>query len=115
MKLPKVLSCIFLVDALADGTFRYRVVGTAVEEFYQVGSFAGHTPEEKFGDTAERALIPYRHVRDTGEAFLRGANLSWVHDDRRYVAYEVMLLPLSDDGKAVNMLLGVHDFVKDPA
>ncbi|MGB5093300.1 MAG: PAS domain-containing protein [Parvibaculum sp.] len=113
MRIPKALPSLFLVDVLPDDVFRYRLAGSVVEEFYGQGKFAGSTPQEKFGDSAERALIPYRRVRDTHELFLRSANLSWVHEDRKYFSYTVIILPLGEDGTTVNMLLGTHDFVRE--
>lgn len=113
MRLPKALPSIFLVDVLPDDVFRYRLAGSIIEEFYGLGKFAGATPQEKFGDTAERALIPYRHVRDSHELFMRSANLSWVHEDRKYFSYNVIILPMGEDGQTVNMLLGAHDFVRE--
>lgn len=109
---PKLLPTTFIVTAEADGEFRYQLAGSLIEEKYDVGSVKDKTPEELMGDAAQNVLGPYRRVRDEGIMFYREGSLEWVNDTQRYSHYCVLLMPLSDDGYTVNMILGVQDFIR---
>ena len=103
MAIPKLLPTTLIVEAEDDGGFRYQLAGTAVEERYKLGTLRGKTPEEVVGDAAEKVL------------FYRESTLEWVSAPQKYTHYMVLLLPLSDDGKNVNMILGIQDFIRAPS
>tara|TARA_R110000868_G_scaffold46376_8_gene153246 strand:+ start:15694 stop:16179 length:486 start_codon:yes stop_codon:yes gene_type:complete len=115
MAIPKLLPTTLIVEAEDDGGFRYQLAGTAVEERYKLGTLRGKTPEEVVGDAAEKVLVPYRRVRDEAVLFYRESTLEWVSAPQKYTHYMVLLLPLSDDGKNVNMILGIQDFIRAPS
>lgn len=112
MAIPRLLPTIFIVIAGEDGGFRYQLAGSLIEERYRLGSLKDRTPEEIAGDAAANVLGPYRRVRDEAVLFYREATLEWVSAAQKFTHYKAVLLPLSDDGVRVNMLLGVHDFVR---
>lgn len=114
MAIPKLLPTTIIVVAEDDGSFRYQLAGSIVEERYNLGTLRGKTPQEVVGDAAETVLTPYRRVRDEAVLFYREATLEWVSASQKYSHYLVLLLPLSDDGENVNMILGVQDFIRAP-
>ena len=109
---PKLLPTTFMVSAKADGSFRYQLAGSLIEEKFGVGSVRDKTPEELMGDAAQNVLAPYCRVRDEGIMFYREGSLEWVNDNQRYSHYCVLLMPLSDDGHIVTTILGVQDFIR---
>ena len=54
-------------------------------------------------------------MRDEAVLFYRESTLEWVSAPQKYTHYMVLLLPLSDDGKNVNMILGIQDFIRAPS
>lgn len=110
MAVPRFLPTVFLIE-VSDDDFRYRLVGSLIEERYGRGSMKGLTPADVMGERAENVLVPYRIVRDQGHLFYREASLDWLHETRKYIMYKALLLPLSDDGQNVNMILGMQDFI----
>jgi len=115
MVLRRHLPVIYLMDALADGSFRYRVVGDMISDFFGAGSPVGRTPQEIFGDTAEVALAPYRLVCAEGCLYTHTASAVWLHKDRNYVHYNVLLLPMGESDARVDKILAAVDFVSEEA
>ncbi|MFT7573310.1 MAG: hypothetical protein ACI9JL_004373 [Paracoccaceae bacterium] len=115
MRITGLLPTIYIVIAEETGDFRYQLAGSMIEERYRLGSLKGKTPEEIAGHAAENVLGPYRRVRDEAVLFYREATLEWIGAAQKYTHYKALLMPLSDDGVRVNMILGVHDFVRGPA
>jgi hypothetical protein len=112
-ELKEHLGWVMLVEALPDlSDFRYRLVGTLVTQYF-LEDGTGKTVTEIFG------------ARDDGVAqgirFLFGAcardaivihgfgDADWMAPG--YEKFDCICLPLSDDGKIVNMIL--HAFVFD--
>lgn len=111
MAIPKLLPATFIVRVLKDGGFVYQLAGTMIEEKYQLGTLRDKTPEEVMGAAASKVIEPYSRIRDTGLLFYREASMEWVHHSRKYSRYRVLLMPLSDDGVAVDMIFGVQEFL----
>lgn len=96
---------IFMIDVENGGArFRYRLCGTAVAEVY--GDFTGRYVDEfvspAFRDTAVERLRDAAlklHVHYLVQA------LTW--QNRPYIRYRRLLLPLSDDQRTANILLGI--------
>ena len=59
-----------------------------------------------------KSCPPYCRLRDEGVFFYREGTLNWIGENGRYTHYCVLLMPLSDDGKRVNMILGGQDFAR---
>jgi hypothetical protein len=115
MDIRKQLPFVNLIDALPDGTFRYRVVGGMIAEFFGPGSPVGRTPQEVFGENAEVALAPLRLVCAERCLCMHAASASWIHEARNYVRYEILLLPFGDSEARVDKILGVVDFMTEEA
>ncbi|MDP1625675.1 PAS domain-containing protein [Parvibaculum sp.] len=111
MEMRRHLPNIFLLDVAPGGSFRYRVVGSLISEFFGVGNPAGMTPEDVFGANAEVALSPLRICRDARTPYMHTASASWLYRDRTYVHYEVLLLPFGESDEAVNKVLCCAEFL----
>jgi len=112
MAIHRLLASVLLLDVLPDDRFVYRLAGEIFEERYQVGSLTGKTPEDVLGDAAETVLRPYRLVRDQRCLFYRATAEDWLDRNPTFESYKALLLPFSDDGTVVNMILGIFDFVR---
>lgn len=98
---------LFLVDVERDPLrFRYRLVGTKVVEH------VGTDMTGKYLDQLVEFDTQYARVKPDYETTVerRTATVSLVRfltkDGEHSVNYERLLLPLSDDGRTVNMILG---------
>ena len=105
-ELTGLLGNLFMVDVVRDGAteprFRYRLVGTqltAIMDQELTGKFVDEMPLlfRKF------ALPAYREILRAGRPTYRETNVFegwWV------VRYKRLMLPLSSDGKTVDIVLG---------
>ncbi len=107
LDVPDLLSIIFLIDVVdeAEGPeFRFRLVGSKIVEV--VGwdptgqSFTSFYDEENL----EEMTALYGQVATSGEPFLNSATAPFSNKD--YVRLVRLLLPLSEDGVRVDMILG---------
>lgn len=107
LDVPDLLSIIFLIDVIEgpDGTeFRFRLVGSKIVEV--VGwdptgqSFTSFYDE----DNLEQMISIYRGVAQSGEPFLNNSTAPFSNKD--YIRMVRLLLPLSEDGRRVDMILG---------
>lgn len=112
MAIHRLLASVILLDVLPDDRFVYRLAGQIFEDRYQIGSLTGKTPQEALGDAAETVLRPYRLVRDEKCLFFRNAAEDWLNREPSFNSYKALLLPFSEDGAAVTMILGVFDFAR---
>lgn len=113
MALRHHLPSVFLVDAASDGSFRYRVVGSLIAEYFGPGSPVGRTPEEVFGDQAEVALAPLRLVRDQRCLYMHASSARYIRHHRNYVHYSMLLLPLGKRDAWVDKIVGVVTFISE--
>jgi hypothetical protein len=109
LELPvELLPNIFLMDVVrqADAAprFRFRLLGTAITARERVRP--GQYLDDYRDDIPEEMTQQYldcleRRVR------IRSTNLAWDHPTKEFIAYHVLLLPLSSDGTEVDALLGL--------
>ena len=105
---PQLLPHIVLLDVLrSPGRFRYRVMGTAITAMLGkdwTGRFVDELPKSSRSVNEQYS----KTIKD-------GVSVVYVHDSKLYdpnliqhklVRYERLLLPLSQDGNAISMLLG---------
>lgn len=111
MAVRKYLPNIFMIDVLPDGEYRYRVVGTVISEFFGAGNAAGKTPQEVFGEAAEVALAPIRICAGERSPYMHKASAEWHYQDRNFVYYEVVVLPLGESDDIVDKVLCCAAFV----
>ena len=97
---------LYMFDVVEPGRrLRYRLVGTAVAEL--AGEVTGRFIDDVLPAAMYAALRP--HYDDVVRNFIpryHANDLGW--QGRPYIRYYRLLLPLSDDQRTVNMLLGIH-------
>ena len=109
LALPNLLPNLFLVDVVpvegAGPRFRFRLLGGAItaRESVRPGQYL-----DEFAGMRDSAKIT-RHYHDTlvGRISVRSATLAWDHPTKQFITYRVLLLPLSDDGRQVDTILGL--------
>ncbi len=111
MAVRKYLPNIFMLELADDGSWRYRVVGSLMSEFFGVGNPVGMTPEDIFGANAEGALGPLRICSSQHAPYMHTASASWIYRDRHYVHYTVLLLPFGESDDKVDKVLCCAEFV----
>jgi hypothetical protein len=112
-EIPRLLSIIMLVDISADGEYRYRLVGTEIVRW--IGhDITGSTFSEALpvGPYGEYITGLVREVITSGRPlFSEGAFLVEGRIDRQV---RRLALPLSTDGKTVDMILAGQTVVASP-
>ncbi|TQV80846.1 PAS domain-containing protein [Denitrobaculum tricleocarpae] len=111
LDVPELLPIIFLVDVAwsrGEPDFRFRLVGSKITEI--VGSDPTGRNFSSFYDDANLAPMTelYSRVARHGEPFVN--NSSAPFSDKDFVKLARLLLPLSEDGEQVDMILGALVF-----
>lgn len=114
-QLKSFLPYILLADVVDAGKdFRYRVVGTQLREFFYfepTGKLMSEAVAPFGRDTVQATLAGYRAVMERRAPMrLTGAG-AWFGQSPKF--FDALLAPMSDDGEAVNMILGTFIFVWD--
>ncbi len=114
-ELKAELPHILLADIIEGGAdFRYRLVGTRLRQFFHAEPSGKRMSEAiaPFGEqTLEATLDAYRMVVERRTPLRLTGSGSWYGQDPK--TFDALLMPLSDDGTAVNMILGTFVFVWD--
>ena len=118
-EIPLLLGQIWLCDCPADsGRFRYRLAGEKINAFWGYSIAGKHLDE----------IVPPDRLASATEKFRMACELPAILHDRVCLSLteeitqtgEHLILPLSDDGVRVNLLLGAahrawfHDLEFDP-
>ncbi len=107
LDVPDLLSIIFLIDVIegcGGPEFRFRLVGSKITEV------AGQDPTGQnltsFYDAKnlENMIAIYGDVASRGEPFVNDGSAPFANKD--YIRVVRLLLPLSEDGNRVDMILG---------
>jgi hypothetical protein len=111
-EMPDLLPGITLIEVVRDperGTrFRIRLFGT---EHVRANrrDFTGLFVDEVFdGPEMEKLLPAYMSVAETGEPHFWKSRIPLA--GREHYSYHRLLLPLADDGRTVDMLIGYYEF-----
>lgn len=100
--IPALLPHIFLVDVMPAGRYRFRLVGTHIVE--HVGDVTGqYLDEAASGEHYERAKRNFDTVSQQPAIHYLVSELYW--RERSWTIYRRLLMPLSDDGLTVNMMM----------
>lgn len=104
VEVPTLLPNLQLIEIVAGGRFRYRLIGTALVEAFG-RDYTGQYPDELFDAPRARSIIEtHNAVRDARQPlFLRSRYFSTKNVD---IIANRLYLPLSDDDREVNMILG---------
>lgn len=112
IEMPDLLPYVRLVDVVAPGLYRYRLVGTEVEQFHGGLKFKDRFVHEALPPGLARHIVPVYDecVRERRPVFLENRFLA---PDKERVARHsrVIYLPLSEDDQTVSMVLVVQVFV----
>jgi hypothetical protein len=112
VEMPDFLPYVRLVDVVAPGQYRYRVVGTELEQLHGGLKFTGRMVHESLPPQLADQVIPVYDacVQERRPVFLENTFLA---PDKERVARHsrVLFLPLSEDDETVSMVLVIQLFV----
>lgn len=104
--IPELTSNIWLVDVERDPPgFRFRLLGTEVVAQYGMDFTGKRLDEMDFGGHREAIQRDYEETVRWKQPTYR-SHIIEIEETMRRLPYERVLLPLSDDGEAVDMILG---------
>jgi hypothetical protein len=89
--------------------FRYRLIGTHITKALGRDSTGKYLDEIYDSDFYDKAVETYR--KNVEEMVPFRAHGEMVHAFKPYLSFEAIDIPLSDDGKAVNMILKGSEFI----
>ncbi|HEV2675073.1 MAG TPA: PAS domain-containing protein [Aliidongia sp.] len=109
-QVPRLLPDIFLVDVLASNPperrYRVRLQGTAQVDYYGADWTGSYIHQMIDRGSADRFCAIGDHLVSTRAPWTSTGKLYWL-PEKPFYRFETVLLPLSDDGIAVNMVLGL--------
>jgi len=104
-ELRHLLPHLFMVDVEKRPLrYRFRLVGTAIVSSFGLDITGRYLEEVGFSDQAPSVQAHYGAVVATGEPSCH--QVHFTRGNGRFLAYERLILPLSSDGRSVDMLLG---------
>jgi hypothetical protein len=104
-EMRELLPHVFLVDVEERPIrFRFRLVGTDIVQSFGIDLTGRYIEELDFSDRPPSMLACYAAVVTTREPSCHAVHFT--RGSGRHLSYERMILPLSSDGTAVDMLLG---------
>lgn len=108
VEVPRLLPNLQLIEFVA-GRWRYRLIGTALVTAFG-RDYTGQYPDELFdADRARSVIDTFDAVRQARQPiFARSRYITTKDVD---IVANRLYLPLSDDGRAVNMILGALTLV----
>ena len=117
LDIPRLLPFLFLVDVeriaeIGSYRFRYRLVGTEIvarDGADITGRYADTMPDRGFYASL---IADYTRCAEEGRPL--AARRHYYDENGKLWTFQRILLPLSDDGKIVNMLLGGNAFSDRP-
>ena len=108
IEMRSFLRKILIIDVLENGDFVYRLCGTEISDANRQDLTGRRADAESLGDSAPQFLDAYRRtVAARAPVFFVG-QMWW--QERGYISFEQVILPLSSNGAAVDKLLCVVDF-----
>jgi hypothetical protein len=106
--IPRLLPFIMLFDVLDNPLdFRCRLVGTEIERIARANPRGRRLSESRSHRRGSRAWEAYAHVVTLGEP--QTAPLDYDGPDRFVIGVRLGLMPLSSDGKTVDMIFSVTE------
>ena len=104
-EIQPLLPFVGLVDVLRDPLrFRYRLAGTAIVQSYGREVTGKYLDEIDLNGHQHAIIAEYKKVVEEKEASC--ATWEFTRHDGRHLRYERLALPLSSDGKIIDMLFG---------
>jgi hypothetical protein len=111
IEIPKLLPAVMLVDVLADGRYRYRLIGAENVRAHGLNATGRYLDEVLPG--ADKALVLGLYDECVRERRALYSECVFLSSARRAAERhtKVLFLPLSEDGETVNIVLVVQLFV----
>lgn len=111
LDIPKLLPDIALISVVPDvpieQRFVMKVFGTKLRDSHEVDWTGKSLFETAPRAAAERIALAANTVVTKREPWIATGSLYWV-PEKSFLAFEVLQLPLSDDGKTVNLILALN-------
>lgn len=113
-EMKQYVRSLVLVDALPGFTdFRYRTIGTDVTELIFANA-TGKTVSEAFAplgqEAVDLAIAGYRKVAEDHVALRAYGSAAWL--GLPHMDFDSLHLPLSDDGRSVNMIISAASYTQ---
>jgi hypothetical protein len=108
IEMRSFLRKVLLIDVMENGDFVYRLCGTEITEGNRRDLTGLCADEASLGASAPQFLDAYRRTIAARAPVFFVGRMWW--QERGYVSFEQVMLPLSSDGQAVDKLLCVVDF-----
>lgn len=109
LEMPQLLPFIILMDVEGSGNrLKVRLAGTKIVEMFGSDYTGNYLDEIDFGDVMEKVLFEYGLAVTEKRPVFSDHSFRKPNDYRH--AIERAILPLSNDGDSVNMLLAILDF-----
>lgn len=109
-QVPRLLPDIFLADVLTgnpvERRYRVRLQGTAQADYYGADWTGSFLHEMIDRASADRFCAVGDYIVSSREPWMSTGKLYWL-PEKPFYRFETILLPLSDDGMTVNMILGL--------
>lgn len=102
-EIADLLPWVFLVEIVGE-RLRFRLVGTAIAAEYG-GKLTGRYIDEVDLNHVT-AQVTGEYGKSARDVLPVASRWKYTKNDGRYLDYERVILPLSEDGKTVNMFLG---------
>jgi hypothetical protein len=107
LEMRSFLSKLLMIDVESDREFAYRLCGTRVAAINGKDLTGQRASEVNLGASSQQFIEVYQRVIRSKEPILFTGRLWW--QDREWVGFEQIILPLSTDGRAVDKLMCVID------
>ena len=112
LDIPSLLPNTFLVDVIgAPPQFRYRLIGTRVTEIANRDATGRFLDEDLYGADTERMLTAYWEMMAARAPAAVREIVQFVRKD--WIKVEALLMPLSTDGRDIDMVLGGVDVIDE--
>jgi hypothetical protein len=108
LEMRQFLSKILLIDVNGDGGFTYRLCGSSIVDGNGKDLTGRQASAETLGESVDAFLDSYRRTVQSRQPVYFSGELWW--QNREYVHFEQINLPLSTDGQSVDRLFCVIEF-----
>ncbi|MDB5365784.1 MAG: hypothetical protein JWM77_1711 [Rhodospirillales bacterium] len=106
--LPRLAPHMVVVEALSDGSFRFRLVGSALVKTMRRDLTSRRIDASVYGDGAAGIVAALRSVVSSGAPWINRHKVGW--DGAASSAAEMLICPVSTDGRAVDQVVGLTRF-----
>jgi hypothetical protein len=108
IEMRSFLRKILIIDLMENGDFVFRLCGTEISEGNRQDLTGRRADAASLGASAPQFLDAYRRTIAARAPVFFVGQMWW--QERGYISFEQVILPLSSDGEAVDKLLCVVDF-----